>query len=757
MGTIVKYTLLGSVLGLLLGSLGWFSSVLLGAAEWGELHSLWPVLGLGVLSASVAAMATSLLAVSPFRPSKSSIKPKRQKRRQPLGRHPYRARITSALRWQALSKSLAQLLRGDRDQFVHRPVFQMVHPEDVSALDKAFAAAGATKKVQQVQCRFLVADQPVVPGSFVYVHVAIFARIDPAGDVSRFHCRFIDLTAVMMQKELELQTLREEVGSVTKRLRLFDQDLARLKLSYRELYQNAPVMYFSMDSAGKLVTFNDTLIRTLGYTRKDLTNKNYNVLLPTSPLPSNGTVPANRALQERELETRWRKKDGTLIDVWLHIVLVYDEAGAFVRSRGAALDFSEKNRLANELRFRGDELQGTNQRLRIINTELEGFTHVVSHDLKEPLRTLQAYSHILAEEHAAQLGPDGFQYVNHLIRASRRLGTMIDDLLNHSQAGRITQAPKVLNVNEILATVRQDLVDLIQRKEAIVLTEGSLPDVIGDSVRLPQLLTNLVANGLKYNQNPQPKVVVGAKPCVDDPARVTVYVRDNGIGIDPAFHAQIFSIFRRLHQAEEFEGTGAGLAICKKIVEAHGGSIWVESTPGAGATFSFTLPRPPIRKPVQQSSGAARKAEDVQPPSKPRKSVLASDSTGRTPPHIVLVEDQSDVGMIIQKLGKRDGLAITWFPTAEEALKYLQNRRIDLLLLDVNLPGMSGVELCRRIRVLDHLKDTPVAMFTPDQDPEKLQSLRDAGADYFVTKDLLCQPAQWQRKIQELLAQIHAP
>src|SRR5207249_3136816 len=158
------------------------------------------------------------------------------------------------------------------------------------------------------------------------------------------------------------------------------------------------------------------------------------------------------------------------------------------------------------------------------------FTHVVSHDLKEPLRTLQAYSHILAEEHAAQLGPDGFGYINHLIGASRRLGILIDELLNLSQAGRITLAPQVCGMIEILATVRQDFVVLLKRKQATLVAEGSLPAVIGDPVRITQLVANLVGNGLKYNQSSHPQVTIGSSPCVDDPNRVTIFVRDNGIG-----------------------------------------------------------------------------------------------------------------------------------------------------------------------------------------------------------------------------------
>jgi DNA-binding response OmpR family regulator len=126
-------------------------------------------------------------------------------------------------------------------------------------------------------------------------------------------------------------------------------------------------------------------------------------------------------------------------------------------------------------------------------------------------------------------------------------------------------------------------------------------------------------------------------------------------------------------------------------------------------------------------------------------------------PKIVLVEDQADVGIIIQKLGKRDGLDITWFPTAEEAWNFLAHERVDLLLLDINLPGMNGLELCARLRALEHFKQTPVAMFTPGHDAEHLEALRAAGGDFFVTKDLLCQPADWQRKIQELLQQIHQP
>jgi light-regulated signal transduction histidine kinase (bacteriophytochrome) len=138
-----------------------------------------------------------------------------------------------------------------------------------------------------------------------------------------------------------------------------------------------------------------------------------------------------------------------------------------------------------------------------------------------------------------------------------------------------------------------DLSDLIHRKGAQVRIEGVLPQVVGDRERIAQLIANLVGNGLKYNQTSPPVVVIGAVDGTGSSSASTIYVRDNGIGIAPQYHEQIFRLFRRLHRREEYEGNGAGLAICKKIVEAHGGRIWVESEAGRGATFYFTLPCPP--------------------------------------------------------------------------------------------------------------------------------------------------------------------
>jgi light-regulated signal transduction histidine kinase (bacteriophytochrome) len=281
----------------------------------------------------------------------------------------------------------------------------------------------------------------------------------------------------------------------------------------------------------------------------------------------------------------------------------------FSRSRSTAQDVTERKRL-----FR--ELEQANEQLRRINRELDQFTYHVSHDLKEPLRTLEAYSNFLAEDYGSQLGPEGKEYIQHLVNTSRRLGRLIDTLLTLSRAGRVIGTPRPFSLDEVAQTVREDFADLIQRKGAEVRIDGPLPVVLGDPARVIQLLSNLIGNGLKYNVSPHPEVVIGVvsgrvvggeeaqagdhSPLTTHHSPLTTfYVRDNGIGIDPRHHEQIFRLFRRLHRQEDYEGTGAGLTICKKIVEAHGGQIWVESELDQGAVFFFTLPVAAAPNPVR--------------------------------------------------------------------------------------------------------------------------------------------------------------
>jgi PAS domain S-box-containing protein len=322
----------------------------------------------------------------------------------------------------------------------------------------------------------------------------------------------------------------------------------------------------------------------------------------------------NRVLQEaldtgegHNIVFRLISRQGAELHVQMDVLTRYSQHNTALHLRCFFLDIThrvktdrELRRLAAALHDKAEELQQANTQLRRINRELDDFSYVVSHDLKEPLRTLEAFSTFLAQDYGNQLGAEGHEYISHLIQASRRLRELIDDLLTLSRAGRVINSPQVFDLSGALETVRLDLAGLVQRKGAVLRAEGPLPAVTGDPQRVVQLLTNLIGNALKYNINPRPEVVVGqslqkphSAPDINgiEIEHATIFVCDNGIGIDAQYHEQIFRIFRRLHRREDYEGTGAGLAICKKIVEAHGGKIWVESSPGKGSTFYFTLPR----------------------------------------------------------------------------------------------------------------------------------------------------------------------
>lgn len=509
------------------------------------------------------------------------------------------ARLAPNLHWIAATTPLQQFIGRNIADLVARSFLDVVHPDDAAGLQAALQEALKDGEGHDITFRVLTPGKPgrkrSLRGdsglSLVESHLLmdVMTCYSEAGAPLNLRCHLLDVTERFLT-ERELRRRTEEVSQANARLREINADLQRLKESYRDLYHHAPVLYFSLDGKGRLAACNETMVRTLGYPREQIIGRPYTLLLTPSVRPS---YRADRTVFQRpgEMETRWVKRDGSVIDVWIGTTTIKNEEGRFIRSRSVALDLTERKRLADELRDKAVELGQANDQLRRINQELEDFTYVVSHDLKEPLRTLEAFSTFLAQDYAPALGEQGREYIDHLIGASRRQGALIADLLALSRAGRVIHAPRPFAWDEAVDPVLADLQDLIQRTKAVVRVEGPLPPTAGDRERVMQLLLNLFANGLKYNKSETPEIVLGAAATDADPAFVTLFVRDNGVGVEARYHEQIFRIFQRLHRRDEVEGTGAGLAICKKIVEAHGGRIWIESEVGRGATFFFTLPR----------------------------------------------------------------------------------------------------------------------------------------------------------------------
>lgn len=232
-------------------------------------------------------------------------------------------------------------------------------------------------------------------------------------------------------------------------------------------------------------------------------------------------------------------------------------------------------------------LQARERELVIKNKELEQFTYVASHDLQEPLRTISSFSQLLQKRYQGQLDAEADQFIEFIIEASGRMKSFITSLLDYSRIGK-RETPEMTDCNEVVADVLKDMEAHIKETGAIV-KAGDLPTLKGYQIALRQLFQNLISNAIKFRKpDTEPSVSIKAKQTNDS---WLFSVSDNGIGIDEKFKDRIFTIFQRLHTRTEYEGTGIGLAHCRKIIELHKGDIWVESTPGEGSTFYFTIPR----------------------------------------------------------------------------------------------------------------------------------------------------------------------
>lgn len=241
---------------------------------------------------------------------------------------------------------------------------------------------------------------------------------------------------------------------------------------------------------------------------------------------------------------------------------------------------------SNDERARqADELRRANEKLERSNQDLQRFAYIASHDLQTPLRSIASFVDLLRSTHASSLDAEGKDWLARISQSTQHLQTLIRDLLEYSRVDTESRAFDKVSMREALDRAKA-LLDAAIRDASATITVGELPDVMGDRSQLVQLLMNLVGNGVKYRGTKAPEIRISAQTRDDD---WLFEVRDNGIGIAPKHHEQVFEIFKRLHDQKEYPGTGIGLAICRRVVERHGGRIWIESTPGEGSAFFFTI------------------------------------------------------------------------------------------------------------------------------------------------------------------------
>jgi len=285
-----------------------------------------------------------------------------------------------------------------------------------------------------------------------------------------------------------------------------------------------------------------------------------------------------------------------------------DEIGILARSFDSLLrhlkqrmqELAEKQFVTNCLNV---ELTKTSEKLQEANTELKNFVYVASHDLREPLRKITVFAEMLKNSLKDKIDHMEAENLHYMIDGAERMKKMIDGLLIYSRVSTQPHPFQKIDLNEVVNQIcKFELAVLIEEKKAQIEVPEPLPMIVGDNSQITQLMQNLIANGIKYQKRGhKPVIRIGSKPAPDGMVRIEV--TDNGIGIKPEYHSAVFGMFKRLH-GKEYEGTGIGLATCKKIVERHNGQIGVESQPGKGSTFWFTIAQVPAAAPAAAGTAA---------------------------------------------------------------------------------------------------------------------------------------------------------
>ena len=363
---------------------------------------------------------------------------------------------------------------------------------------------------------------------------------------------------------------------------------------FSEIVSLASDAIIIIDADRRILLFNRGAEGIFGYSASEVLGKPIDLLLPehvredhrVRHIPGfiDATISA-RNMGER-MEVMGRRKHGELFPA--EVAISRTTVGGAVRLSAILRDVSAQHEMNEERERQRLELARSNAELARSNAELEQFAYVASHDLQEPLRAVASHTQLLEERYGHELDDRALKHIHYAVEGAHRMQALIQDLLTLSRVG--THARPFAPVDlDVVAAEAVEALEAAEGYDPSAIHVSALPVVYGDAAQLGQVFLNLIGNALKFHRRGvTPDVRVRAEASARE---WTITVRDNGIGIAPEFAERIFEVFRRLHTREEYPGTGIGLAICRKVVERHGGRIWVEPAPGAGSIFRFTLPR----------------------------------------------------------------------------------------------------------------------------------------------------------------------
>jgi PAS domain S-box-containing protein len=372
-------------------------------------------------------------------------------------------------------------------------------------------------------------------------------------------------------------------------------ELRRSEWRFRTLTQGVrDYALYIYDAEGRIITSNDAVLWIEGFTPGEIIGRPSSIFFSPEQIQEGRPEKILKVAAEQgryEEEELRQRKDGSMF--WAHVTItaLRDEEGRLYGFSKICHDISDRKKTQEKIQRLNEELEGRvrerTAELEMANRELEAFNYSVSHDLRAPLRIIHGFADVL-QENAAGLNPESREAVAVISDSAMKMRTLIDDLLAFSRFGRATMRLAQVNLRSLIDQVRVELrLDMQNRK--IVWDIHPLPEVKGDPSMLHQVVLNLLSNALKYTRpRDEARIEIGWTRGENEDV---FYVRDNGVGFDPAYGNSLFGVFQRLHSAQQFEGTGIGLAIVRRVINRHGGRTWAEGAVDQGATFYFSLPR----------------------------------------------------------------------------------------------------------------------------------------------------------------------